>query len=123
MNWYEILMYVIKALVGLAVTVGIPLLISWLKTKTKNEAIKKYLDMAGATVTDCVLMIDQTFVDPLKKAGKWDDKTAVEAFENCQAQIVALLSDEIKSLITSVHGDLDAWLKAKIEAEVRTNKK
>jgi hypothetical protein len=123
MNWYEILMYVIKALVGLAVTVGIPLLISWLKTKTDNDALEKVLDMVGQTVTDCVLMIDQTFVDPLKKAGKWDDKTAAEAFENCKTQILILLSDEMKSLVVTLYGDLETWLKAKIEAEVRNNKK
>lgn len=40
----------------------------------KNELEKKYLDMLSDTISDCVIATTQTYVETLKKQGKFDEE-------------------------------------------------
>ena len=46
--------------------------ISQIQNDTKNEEIDKYLSMLGETITSCVIATNQTYVESLKKEGKFD---------------------------------------------------
>lgn len=118
-SWMDILIYVIEAIVGIVISIGIPMGIAWLKSKTKNETLRKLIDQAGATVTDCVKLVNQTYVDVLKREGKFDEAAAKEAYEICKNDVLLLLSKNAKEAITGSFGDIEAWLKVKIEATVR----
>ena len=41
--------------------------------KTNNDIAKKYIEMLGDTITNCVIATNQTYVEALKKQGKFDE--------------------------------------------------
>ena len=50
-------------------------------TQTEDVQAKKYIAMLDTTITSCVLATTQTYVDSLKKAGKFDAEAQKKAFE------------------------------------------
>lgn len=96
--------------------------ISELKLKNKNDHINKILDTVDQTVAKVVAFVAQTFVDHLKYAGEWDEAAEKEAFQKAKQQVLLLLTEEARTLIVSVYGNLDAWLLTVIEAQVQANK-
>jgi hypothetical protein len=63
-------------------------IVDWLRVKTeeikqntKSEKEKKYLDMIYNTIKVCVIATNQTYVDSLKKQGKFDAEAQKIAFQ------------------------------------------
>ena len=101
----------------------------FLKTKaeeTKNQnkllELNKYIDYATAIVLDVVNSISQTIVDGLKKEGKFTKEKQKEVFEKAKQEILSILTEETKIILSLVYGDLDKWLENKIEATVKAEK-
>jgi hypothetical protein len=46
-----------------------------------NELADKYVQMLTDTITACVIATNQTYVEPLKKQGKFDAEAQKHAFE------------------------------------------
>ena len=92
--------------------------INELKAKTKNEKDKKYLDMLSDIITDAVIATNQTYVEALKKDGKFDAEAQKKAFEETYKTVMKLLTDEAIEYLTTIVGDLEADIHTKIEAEV-----
>lgn len=90
--------------------------------KTDNELADKYIQMLTDTITACVIATNQTYVDALKKQGKFDAEAQKHAFELTFNAIMAVLSDEAKHYLASVYGDLTAYITTRIEAEVNISK-
>lgn len=122
-TWMDVLIYVIEAVVGVAMAVGIPYLFSLIKAKTKNEKAMEYISKAEGYLLDAVLMVKQTFVDSLKAEGKFDADAQAEAFLKARDAWAKMMSEEMKLIIINEVGDLDAWVQAKIEAAVIESKK
>ena len=83
MNWNEILQIIISALaVGVAglITYGFTILKKWIDSKIKNEEIREATNAALGEIESAVLFVNQTFVDQLKKDGKFDKGSQEEAF-------------------------------------------
>ena len=89
----------------------------------KNELEKKYLDMLSDTISDCVIATTQTYVDSLKKQGKFDADAQKEAFNQTYEAVMCILSEEAKEYLNEAIGDLNLYITQKIEAEVKVNKK
>lgn len=117
-TWMDVLIYVIEVLVGLVVTVGVPYLIAFLKSKAKNEKVQKYIELAGTYLTDSVAMVNQTFVEQLKKDGKFDAEAQKAAFDMAADAWLAMMSEEMKQIIIAEVGDFEAYIKTEIEAKV-----
>ena len=90
--------------------------------KTNNELADKYIQMLTDTITACVIATNQTYVDALKKQGKFDKEAQKCAFELTFNAVMAVLSDEAKHYLASVYGDLTAYITTRIEAEVNVSK-
>ncbi len=90
--------------------------------KTDNELADKYIQMLTDTITACVIATNQTYVDALKKQGKFDAEAQKYAFELTFNAIMAVLSDEAKHYLASIYGDLTAYITTRIEAEVNVSK-
>ena len=88
----------------------------------KNELEKKYLDMLSDTITDCVIATTQTYVEALKKQGKFDEEAQKIAFEQTYNAVMDILSEEAKKYLNEAIGDLNLYITQKIEAEVNVNK-
>lgn len=90
--------------------------------KTNNDMAKKYIEMLGDTITNCVIATNQTYVETLKKQGKFDEAAQKIAFEKTYQAVLDTLSDEAKVYLANIYGDLNALLTNRIEAEVNKEK-
>lgn len=90
--------------------------------KTKNETLKKYLEMLDKTVTDCVLATNQTYVNTLKAQGSFDLEAQGQAFLATYDMVMSILTDEAKEYLGEVINDLDAYVTNKIEAQISASK-
>ena len=123
--WNLIFELIIIPLVGILVG----FLVKYLKIKSddicakiENDNLQKYLNMLMNTISQCVIATNQTYVEALKKEGKFDLEAQKIAFEKTKTSILQLLSDEAKVYLTTVIGDLDSYIDNIIEAEVNLNK-
>ena len=104
-------------------------LISWinskkeaLKQQTNSETIKKYIEMLDNTITDCVIAMNQTYVNSLKLQGKFDTEAQKKAFTDVYNKVIAILGQDAIEYLNSAIGDLNEYITSKIEKEVSSNK-
>lgn len=91
--------------------------------KLDNDVAKKYTEMITNTIIDCVIATNQTYVEALKKQGKFDENAQKVAFEKTLNAVLGILSEEAKNYIKETTGDLNLYLSQLIEAEVNKAKK
>ena len=104
-------------------------LVAWISAKTDelkqqkdNELYDKYLDLLETTITDCVIATNQTYVDTLKAEGKFDAEAQKLAFQKTYDAVMAILTEDAKEYLIHAIGDFDAFVNAKIEANVKAGK-
>lgn len=104
-------------------------IIKWLKAKeveildkVDNDTADKYISLLFETISDCVSATTQTYVEALKKQGKFDAEAQKIAFTKSYEAVLAVLTDEAKMYLTNIYGDLNAFIATKIEAEVKAQK-
>lgn len=93
-----------------------------LKATTDNELYHKYIDMLEETVVNCVIATNQTYVDSLKKQGKFDLEAQKEAFSRTYNQVMLILADDAKVYLESAVGDLNTYITNMIETQVKLNR-
>lgn len=87
-----------------------------LKAKTNNELYSKYIDMLEQTIINCVIATNQTYVDTLKREGKFDGEAQKIAFQKTYESVMAILSEDAKTYLNEAIGDLQAYIINQIEA-------
>lgn len=90
--------------------------------KTDSDLADKYIQMLTDTITTCVIATNQTYVEALKRQGKFDKEAQKEAFKLTYNAVMAVLTDEAKHYLTAIYGDLTAYITTRIEAEVNVSK-
>ena len=93
-----------------------------IQTNIKDVTLAKYMDMLTSTITDCVIATNQTYVEALKKEGKFDLEAQKVAFNLTKDAVLKILSTEAQTYLSTAVGDLNAYITKKIEAEVNLNK-
>ena len=128
-DWMELVKQlfeiVIFPLLGVATTFLIKYLnakSSQIKEGTDNVLYKKYIDMLTDTITRCVIATNQTYVDALKKEGKFDAEAQKKAFELTYDAVLGILSQDTIDYLNNAVSDLDAYITNLIESEVNKNK-
>lgn len=117
----------------LVVTGIVPLLITYiilfLKSKIKeqqekidNDNLNKYITIATDAISMAVLTVSQTYVDELKRQGKFDKQAQEAAKQMAIDKAKSLITEEAKNAVTLLYGDFEAYLNSQIEALVRENK-
>lgn len=86
------------------------------------EKINKYVKMLGDIITKCVVATNQTYVETLKKQGKFDQQAQEVAFQKTLLAVQAMLTAEAKQYLTEFYGDLDVYITSAIEAAVNEKK-
>ena len=129
MNWLEILQQIFEVCIIPLLGLLTAYLISFINTKrndiinsVENDMIDKYVNIAADVITTCVIATNQTYVDTLKKEGKFDADAQRNAFNMTAAAVMAILTDEAKKVLTEAFGDLNTYITQQIEASVNTNK-
>jgi len=125
----EILTTLVQVVVIPAIPVVATYLVKYLKakadqttTKINNELVRTYLQEATDAVLQAVTYTAQTYVDTLKKQGKFDKEAQQKAFNTAKDIALKLLTDEAKQMIEDLYGDLMLWLETKIEQTVKEQK-
>lgn len=122
-TWMDVLIQVIEALVGLLVTAGIPYLFTLLRSKVKHEKVRSYLYRAEDYLAAAVAMVNQTFVDQLKKDGQFNAEAQNNAFQMAMDTWTDMMGEEMKNVIMTEVGDFYTWAETQIEAKVNELKK
>lgn len=107
--------YLVPAVIA-ALGVVTKALWDWLKAKTKNATIDKYIDRANDAILTAVAETMQTFVTTMKNEGKWDTEAASKAFEMSMLRAREIMGKAALEALPEVVGDIEKWLTAKIEA-------
>lgn len=93
-------------------------------TETESNAkTRKYIQMLSETITNCVIATNQTYVDNLKDKNAFDEAAQKEAFNKTYQSVIETLNNEAYKYLQLAYGDLEEYIKTKIEAEVNTQKK
>ncbi len=100
-------------------------IVTLLKAKTKeitdkieNDKADKYIYMLSNTITKCVTATNQTYVNSLKKENAFSKEAQQEALKMTADAVLAILSDEAKSYLPTIVGDLNTYILTQIESEV-----
>lgn len=91
-------------------------------TKVDHDLVDKYVAMLAITIENCIIATNQTYVESLKQAGKFDAEAQKTAFNMTKNAVMAILSDEAKKYLESAVGDLNEYITQQIEAAVNVNK-
>lgn len=89
---------------------------------TENKLIEKYINMLSSTVSDCVIATNQTYVETLKKEGKFDTDAQKVAFEKTKNAVMTILTQDAKECLTTAVGDLNVYVSQLIESKIKTKK-
>lgn len=129
MDYNQILELVIKTLLVPSITLIAWYITSYIKVKTtelrkkfNNKQLDNYLRFAEECITTSVMATQQTFVDELKKEGKFDKAAAQNAFKKAEATFKTLINDDAKIAIEKVYGDYDKWVESQIEKQISFQK-
>lgn len=129
MDWYEVLaqvfeliIYPLLGVLGVFLTNLLSTKIEEIKQKTQNDMTDKYLDILNDIVADAVIATTQTYVDALKKEGKFDAEAQKEALRLTYDAVVGVLTEDALEYLSVVVNDLEAFIISKIEAAVKRNK-
>lgn len=128
-NLNELLMTLIQAVIIPAIPILVTFLVKLLKAKAEqatikinNELVQQYLQEAVDSVLQAVTFTSQTYVDNLKKQGKFDAEAQKIAFTTAKEVALQLLTEDAKKMIGDLYGDLMVWLDTKIEQTVKEQK-
>ena len=107
------------------ITICICTITSKVAKSAAESAPSKYSEIIYALeniVNKAVITTNQTFVNELKKQGKFDKKAMEEAYNKTFNSIVASLSQSFFEYIDKEAIDIDTLLKNMIETSVNWNK-
>jgi hypothetical protein len=130
MNWMNLLYDIFDLCIVPLMGVLVVYLVQYIKAKgneisanVDSELASKYILMLTTTIADCVVATNQTYVDALKAAGKFDKEAQDKAFQLTYDAVMDILTDDAKEYLANFYGDLTLYLTKRIEAEVVANKK
>lgn len=97
-------------------------LIKWISKKIDDENVEKNLIKATNIILDAVKYVLQTYVDNLKKEGKFTKDAQLIAFNKAKEIVLSQFNEEIKNYIKDNFGDIDSWIDVQIEASINNLK-
>lgn len=89
---------------------------------TESTKAKTYITEATEAIASAVAATNQTYVDALKNAGKFDADAQKEAAQKALAACLLSISPAAQEFIERAYGDIKEYLTTRIEAEVRKQK-
>ena len=92
------------------------------QNRIDNDIADKYIAMLTDTVMECVIATNQTYVNALKKEGKFDSEAQKAAFKLTEDAVITILTEEAKSYLNNLYGDLGLYINKLIEVQVNVNK-
>lgn len=129
MNWLELLNEIFQTCIIPLLGILTTYIVRYIQIKTaevqqhgKNELTSKYLTMLSDAVVECVTATNQTYVETLKKEGKFDTDAQKVAFEKTKNAVMTILTQDAKECLTTAVGDLNVYVSQLIESKIKTMK-
>lgn len=94
-----------------------------LKEKATDDRYFLYIDILQELVTKAVIMVNQTYVDELKKTNSFSKEAQLEAFKKVYETVMTSLSEDVIVYLQQIIGNLDDYLTVLIESSVKEQKK
>lgn len=120
----------IQNILYILITAAVPILTTYIckflyekwsanKQMINNQHTQDTLDQVVSMVLNCVIAVNQTFADELKKKGEFNEEAAKSAFAMCKDMAIKMLSEDAKKIIANIYGDVDTYLDTLIESTVK----
>ena len=122
MNWSNLVVDLMPYVEALIIAL-IAYLFKYLASKSKDTKIQDLLNQTQSIVNDCVRATNNTFVNELKKSGKFTEAMEVAAFSKTWTAVQSILGTKGLKLLESAVGDVETYLTSKINGAVEANKK
>ena len=129
MNWLTLLNEIFEVCVIPFLGILTAYIVKYIQIKTEeiqktteNKLIEKYINMLSSTVSDCVIATNQTYVETLKKEGKFDLTAQKTAYEMTKTAVMSILTEETKKYLTLAVGDLNIYISQLIESAINAEK-
>lgn len=117
-QWLQILIAAVSVIVTGLASWGVATFTTWISSKMKDKKMAKILSDVFQIITDVVMEIFQTYVEALKKEGKFDAAAQKMAKDRAMEKIMARLSDTMKNYISEHYGDIRNWISEQIEVAI-----
>ena len=101
----------------------VTVLVAFFNSKIKDKKVAKFMSDITTIVFDAVSCVFQTFVETLKKEGKFDKEAQEEAKQKAFTIIMTQLTPELQDYITSNFGDIQTYIMNRIESTIYSLKK
>lgn len=123
----------LKELFFAVITAAVPVLTAYIvvlirkvgenaAANTESIQAKTYIMEAAEAIAAAVAATNQTYVDALKNAGKFDAEAQKQAAQKALAACLQSISQAAQEFIERAYGDIREYLTTRIEAEVRKQK-
>jgi hypothetical protein len=113
-------------LIELAFTIAsailVPMIASWLRSKTQNEKLKSMISDVEHAVKTCVDFTEQTLVQKLKESGEWTADSQKSVLLDTVTDAIDMLLDSTRSTLEANSIDIESFITAKIEAYIQSKK-
>ena len=127
------MMEFLKELFFVVVTAAVPVLTAYIivlirkvgdnaAANAESTKAKTYITEATEAIAAAVAATNQTYVDALKNAGKFDGAAQKEAAQKALEACLLSISPAAQEFIEAAYGDIKKYLTTRIEAEVRKQK-
>ena len=117
-QWLQIVIAGVSVIVTGLASWGVATFTTWINSKMKNKKMAQILSDIFCIIKDVVMEIFQTYVEALKKSGKFDEAAQIMAKDKAMEKIMTRLSDTMKGYITEHFGDIRAWISEQIEVAI-----
>lgn len=114
----SIISVVVTSVVLPLITLGGTKLIQLINQKIKDEKTRIILTGLSTIVERAVRSVTQTYVDSLKKSGKFDQEAQRIAFSLAKEEVLKELNQETKSFIETNYGNINDFVTTQIESTI-----
>lgn len=114
----SIISVVVTSVVLPLITLGGTRLIQLINQKIKDEKTRIILTGLSTIVERAVRSVTQTYVDSLKKSGKFDQEAQRIAFSLAKEEVLKELNQETKSFIETNYGNINDFVTTQIESTI-----
>ena len=116
MDWGSIGTQVILGIFGLVITALGTVVTMLINKYVKDEKLKNMLNSLNQLLINCVTEVQQTYVDTLKKQGKFDLDAQQQALETCLTKAKDSMTSEMWDWLVANYKDPDSYLRSRIES-------
>ena len=90
--------------------------------KTDNEVAQKFINITADVINSAVISTTETYVKHMKNQNIFDTEAQQIALEKTKTSVMETLSEEAKTHLTGLYGDLNKYIENKIDEAIKNNK-